>query len=242
MPVERTSAKRLFTATKQGHQTDTVERLPWPIAPGQLKKGRIEIHSNDRLSTLLTALNFSGPVHKKRYTNAALEIVALIAVQRSHVRRWTISAVVGEKEDNRVVALASFLELGHQTSHPFVDRLDHRRHDGVLMKPARLLCLIFFDDVALGLQRHMHGIMRQIGAPRFTFRAADELECFFRKHISKILPVAPHVSPHAGDFVVLHGNVESLLDRGRAKVPFTKHPCAVTGLLQRLRPRDDIQS
>ena len=46
-----------------------------------------------------------------------------------------------------------FLELGHQAPYPFIDRLNHRRHDGMLISgPASLL--MFFDNVALGLQRH----------------------------------------------------------------------------------------
>ena len=55
-------------------------------------------------------------------------------MQRSHVRRRAVATVVGEKEDDRVFALARFLELGHQAPYPFIDRLDHRRHDGMLMK------------------------------------------------------------------------------------------------------------
>ena len=241
MPKQRPRPNALRLTSDHRQDASSVQRLARPLGLGQVEKRRVNIDTDNRLGGGLPWLHHAWPVHEKRHADAALVIVALVTPERCHVRRRAVAAVVGEKENHRVVSLAKLLELGNDFADPLVHRLNHRRHRRVLVQLARALGLVLGDDFPLGLNRRVHGIVRQVRAPRFRFAAFDELDRPVREHVGEVLAVRPKVTPKTGQLGVIHLNIEPLLPRCCAEVPLAKHACAIAGLLQRLRPRDDVR-
>ena len=241
MPKQRPRPNALRLTSDHRQDASSVQRLARPLGLGQVEKRRVNIDSDNRLGRGLTRLHRAWPVHEERHPDAAFVVVALVTPERCHVRRRPVAAVVGEKENHRVVALPKFIELGNDFADSLVHRLDHRRHRRVLVQLARALGLVLGDDFPLGLNRRVHGVMRQVRAPRFRFAAFDELDCFVREYVGEILPIRTKVTPKTGQLGMIHLNVEPLLTRCRAEVPLAKHACAIAGLLHRLRPRDDVR-
>ena len=83
--------------------------------------------------------------------------------------------------------------------------------------------------------------MRQVRAPRFRFAAFDELDRPVGEHVGEVLAVRTKVTSEAGQLGVIHLHVEPLLSRCGAEVPLAKHAGAIAGLLQGLRPRDNVR-
>ena len=118
--------------------------------PRQAEERRIEIDADHRL-VAFAGLR-SGSLHDHRHAQAALVHPPLAAAQRKHrtgVGRIELSgqddavgtaviggrhtAVVGEKDDHRILIEPQLLEFGNDASHTLVHALDHRRKFHVVL-------------------------------------------------------------------------------------------------------------
>ncbi len=198
-------------------------------------------------------LDHAGPANDQWHANAAFVGKPFAGTQRGVVGRSQQPAVVRGEDDHRVLGKTQLVQHGHDPARGIVDTLDHGRINGVLLVRARL-GTIFLDQISLGLDRRMHGIVAQIQEERLVAVGPDERDRLVRFPIGQVLafstrrqvgdlvelPLRPigvevarrlsQIAPAMVDMVALHlGEVRPL-----AQVPLADMATNISGRPKRL--------
>ncbi len=189
--------RRPVAVAEQRHKTFTVER----VAGGRRRGGdfqqrRIEIDVNRRHVTRRAGFHLSGPANEERIARAALVETAFAAAERRVVGDvadletfapiTADAAVVAGKYQHRVIGQLEFIEHGHDTANAFIHAGDHGGIGRIAVSARGRLTIELVDQFLLGLERSMHGEVRQIEEKRPVLVPADEVHRFVGQPVGEI--------------------------------------------------------
>jgi len=99
------------------------------------------------------------------------------------------AAVVGEEDDHRVFAEAEFVELGDEGADGLIDAFGHGGVDGVVAAGRVFPALVAVDQVLLGLDGRVDGVVGQIDEERVFLVGFDEGDRFAGKAVGEVVAV-----------------------------------------------------
>ena len=101
------------------------------------------------------------------------------------------AAVVAREHDHRAVSNPCPLQSVQHTSHGVIDAVNHCRIDWIVLPLPVLQTLVLGDEILLGLDRRMDGIVRDVQEERLLAIALDELNGLVRFAVRQVLSLVP---------------------------------------------------